>query len=442
MAQQVPPGATSPTSKRLEQGERKLHVSALKLPNVLPFLVFRVFFNARFYYPIFAVLFLDFGLTLAQFSLSNLIWAISIVLLEVPSGALADVLGRKKLVVAAALLMLMELGVLLIAQPEPSTALLVLFCLNRLLSGAAEAMASGADEALVYDSLCEAGHKDQWAGVLELQTKLRSIAFFTVMLVGAAVYDPELMTKASSLLGWEHTWTKAETLKLPIWLTLAGGVLALLGALALKPLESESQEKNPWGKVLQVGKRILGYRELAAVIFATVLFDQVARVSLTLGSQTFLTLGIQERWFGVIGAGFALLGAFLARPARLMAERKSQQFAFWVLTVLLLAGLCGQAILPGLIGLLFVAILSGSMNLVGFFSSYHINQLARSEERATTLSFKGLGLNVAFGAVSLYYAGVAGLMEQAGYQYQQTLLSLPAYFVACLILYLIWYRRG
>ena len=51
------------------------------------FIAFRVFFNARFYYPVFTVLFLDFGLSLSQFAVLNAVWAASIVLCEVPSGA-------------------------------------------------------------------------------------------------------------------------------------------------------------------------------------------------------------------------------------------------------------------------------------------------------------------------------------------------------------------
>jgi MFS family permease len=73
--------------------------SALAIRNVRLFIAFRVFFNARFYYPIFTILFLDFGLTLEQFALLNAAWAASIVLLEVPSGALADTIGRRNLAV-------------------------------------------------------------------------------------------------------------------------------------------------------------------------------------------------------------------------------------------------------------------------------------------------------------------------------------------------------
>jgi len=73
--------------------------------NIPRFLAFRVLFNARFYYPVLGVLFIDLGLTVPQYALLNVVWAITIVALEVPSGALADVIGRRRMVVAAAALM-------------------------------------------------------------------------------------------------------------------------------------------------------------------------------------------------------------------------------------------------------------------------------------------------------------------------------------------------
>ena len=38
-------------------------------------------------------MFLDFGITVEEFALLNAVWAAAIVLLEVPSGALADLIG-------------------------------------------------------------------------------------------------------------------------------------------------------------------------------------------------------------------------------------------------------------------------------------------------------------------------------------------------------------
>ena len=86
--------------------------------NLSRFICFRMFFNARFYYPVFALLFLEHGLTWEEFGILNGIWAISIILLEVPSGALADTIGRKRLIVLGALCMLIEMVALLLA-PMP-----------------------------------------------------------------------------------------------------------------------------------------------------------------------------------------------------------------------------------------------------------------------------------------------------------------------------------
>jgi MFS family permease len=86
--------------------------------NVRWYAWFTTAFNARFYYPILAILFLDLGLSLSQFVTLNAIWAATILLAEVPSGALADLIGRRKLLIAAAGLMVLEMTVLLIAPKD------------------------------------------------------------------------------------------------------------------------------------------------------------------------------------------------------------------------------------------------------------------------------------------------------------------------------------
>lgn len=414
-----------------------------KLPNIAAFIAFRVLFNARFYYPVFALMFLDFGLTLSEFSLSNLIWAVTIVTLEVPSGALADVMGRKKLVVLAAFLMILEMGVLLVAQPDSGTTLLALFCLNRFLSGAGEAMASGADEALAYDSLEEAGLSDRWSEVLEWQTRISSVAFFLAMLIGAAVYDPDLLNRLAWWTGWEVEFTRADTLKLPIWLTFGNALLAFLAALALKPTEAESgsTEAKPWNKVMEVGRRLWKSHRMLAVVLAAVLFDQAARVSMTMSSKTFSAYGIEAAWYGVIGAGMALTGAFLAGPARRLADRGSPKQVFWILVGVSVLALAGQAYSASVWGLVFVLGLSAVLSLTSFFASFYLNKMTESKERATLLSFKGLCCNVGFGVVSLYYSGVSAVWPtDSAADYLRSLYSLLVYFFVCMVAFL-FYRK-
>src|ERR1700722_17121110 len=92
------------------------------------FVLFRVLFNSRFYYPVLAVFFLDLGLSATQYTLLNFAWALAIVFTDVPAGVLADRIGRKPLVVAATVCMVVEMALLVFA-PRNGGALLFLFCL-------------------------------------------------------------------------------------------------------------------------------------------------------------------------------------------------------------------------------------------------------------------------------------------------------------------------
>ena len=217
---------------------------ALELPNIRHFIAFRVCFNARFYYPIFAVLFLDFGLSLEQFALLNAVWAATIVLLEVPSGALADIIGRRRLLVGAAALMVAEMTLLCLAPRGNPPVLFVFFLVNRILSGAAEAAASGADEALAYDTLKNTGRAQDWGMVLERQIRYQAIGFIVAMSIGAAVYDPDLLNR---LLAWGSATLRVDqemTLRFPLYLTLIMALVTLYQAVAMKETQIDPSPAN------------------------------------------------------------------------------------------------------------------------------------------------------------------------------------------------------
>ena len=75
-------------------------------------------------------------------------------------------------IVAAGALMVVEMSVMAFAPTGNPTLLFALFLVNRVLSGLAEAAASGADEALAYDSLLEVGRAHEWPNVLVLLQRI------------------------------------------------------------------------------------------------------------------------------------------------------------------------------------------------------------------------------------------------------------------------------
>lgn len=155
----------------------------LQIKNVRYFLMFRSSYFARFYYPVFTLLYLDYGLTLSQFAMLNVVWAATIVISEVPSGAFADTLGRKKLVVLSSIVMFVEIAMIAFVPTGNANLVFAVFLVNRVLSGLAMSLASGADEALAYDTLKEQGKEEIWPQVLQIQLRIASSVGIVVTLV-------------------------------------------------------------------------------------------------------------------------------------------------------------------------------------------------------------------------------------------------------------------
>jgi len=390
--------------------------SPFGIRNVRLFIAFRVFFNARFYYPVFTILFLDFGLTLEQFALLNAAWAASIVLLEVPSGALADVIGRRNLLVSAGILMVIEIALLCFVPMGNSQFLFVIFLANRVLSGAAEAAASGADEAIAYDSLKKEGDARDWPRVLEKQMRIQSIAYIGAMSIGAAVYDPALMQRLVDALGMNIHLNQEITLRFPLYLTFIMSILTLLTTLKLQEEKPSIQPKDKppenFGKsmflafklTLQTGGWILKTPFALVIILAGVMFDNCIRMVVTLGSQYYRTINLPEASFGLIGSGLAMLGLIIPWLAYKMVIRHSPVYNLSVMTMVSIIGLIGITFILPIIGLLPMALLSAVMYMGRFFQSHYLNRITASHQRATILSFKGLSFNLAYGLIGVLYS--------------------------------------
>jgi len=362
---------------------------------------------------VFTILFLDYGLTLVQFALLNAAWAATIVLLEVPSGALADLVGRKNLLVFTGILMVIEMILLCFAPRGNPQLLFAIFLVNRVLSGAAEACASGADEAIAYDSLKDEGNITDWPRVLEIQMRIQSIAFIVAMSLGAAVYDPDLMQRIVEWLGFKIHLNQAITLRIPPFLTLLMAILTLLTAWRMHETGQSSYRMKTdraasiagaFKLTLETGKWILKTPFALAVILAGLLFDSCIRMLITLNSQYYRLIELPEATFGLIGSGLAILGLIVPRMARGMVQKHSPRFNLGVMTALTLIGLIGMTFFWPIIGLLPVILLRSAIFLQTFFQSQYLNRVTSSHQRATVLSFKGLSFNLAYGLIGVLYS--------------------------------------
>jgi MFS family permease len=415
--------------------------------NVRLFVAFRILFNARFYYPVFMVMFLDFGISVEAFALLNAIWAAAIVLLEVPSGALADLIGRRRLVVAGAALMVIEMAILVLV-PVPSAWVLPALVANRILSGAAEAFISGADEALAFDSLAAAGRAADWPKVLERLMRAGGVVTIVCMVTGSLAYDPAPLDALVRGAGFAGGLSRAATFRLPIWLTLGSALGALAAAVAMRePPRSSPGHADPLATFRQTattGRWIVARPLVLLVIVAGVLIDMPIRQVLVVSSEIYEQIGIPPSAFGLVSAAAALLGLALAGPLRWLALDASASRNGLLLAAVTLVGLAGTAAFVPVVGVVFVILLSTAMRMVTFLQSHYLNQLVDSGRRATVLSFRGLAVNVGYGAGCVVFAAAtAAIGRVAGGDacFRIVVSLLPwAFLLACGAFY-AWTRR-
>lgn len=157
-------------------------------------------------YPLYALLFLDTGLSGAQISMLFAVWSITSFVAEVPAGVLADRWSRRGVVVLGGVLQAVGFAVWT-AAPETWA-----FAAGFASWGLAGALVSGAAEALVYDGLVAVNSEESYARVNGWMTAAELLVQIPTAFAAAALYA----VGGYALAGWAS-----------VVVCLAGAALAL-----------------------------------------------------------------------------------------------------------------------------------------------------------------------------------------------------------------------
>jgi MFS family permease len=317
----------------------------------------------------------------------NSLWGLIVFtkfLSEIPTGLLADRLGRSRAVQAALGLQLLGEVIYLFARGYPG------FVLSAVVAGVGFAFSSGCVEALVFESLQTAGREGEMSkalGAVEAIQRLANLlAFATTGLV------VQKLTETS------FTWAVA--------ITAAMVGVGFLLTFTLEDTESDSVKEtaNSWQLLREAGALLQdnrAFRSLTLVFLMTLPFRDYLG---SLYQPHFVAAGVGAAWFGLslaLAAGLRMVGA---RSAYLLEEKLGQR-----------NGLLLAVALPGLLYLLFAQLshplwtvvtflaLSGSMSLRMPLISAQLNAYIERRNRATVLSLIGM-------LVGLYEAGMGLLI--------------------------------
>ena len=347
-----------------------------------------------FYSPYMTLYFLDRGLNYIQI---NSVWGIIVLtmfLTEIPTGILADRIGRRKAVQAAIFLQFVgEFLFLFITQYW-------LLVIDAVIAGLGFAFGSGALEALVYDQLSAENRPDQMKKVMG-------------RLNGATYLGFVISFGLSGFLVQRATQTNIRNAIL--YTTIAVG-LAFLLTLTLKTEKTPGDlSANPQPLiVVKEGFRLLQrnktLRRLVLLSILTIGFwDYLAN----LYQPYFQKIGVPDAFFGPTMA-LASIAAFLAvNKVQLLEQKIGAQWGLLVATIapgiIYLVLFINPFPWIGVLAIIFFRGLNALKNPL--FAAYHNRQIA-SHHRATMLSFISM---IAGG-----YTAVMGLIIGAIAEYSLT----------------------
>ena len=322
--------------------------------------------------------------------------------------------------------MVIEMLALLLAPMHGGSSVFFLFALNRIISGVAEAAVSGADEALAYDSLKEAGREKEWGDVLEKAAKYTSLAFFFAMMTGSAFYDSSFINHCLSYLDIDYAFAGKDLVKAPVFLTFLSSIVVLIAALGMKESGADPQSrsvtetmKKSFQTTLSGGSWV--WRTPSPIRDSSGFYGaRQCNSSVSHHCQAILECDrFTACHFWTRRLRDVINGLLRTANCKKFAERRTPYQNFFLLSSILMIGLLGISEALPYWGILPAVLLYATMQSMNYLASRYLNEEAPSEQRATVLSFRGLSTNVSYGAVSLLYSSLIAWIKHKG----QTLRS-------------------
>lgn len=148
-------------------------------------------------FPVYALLFADSGLSTSEISSLLVLWSVVTFVLEVPSGAWADVVSRRLLLCLSSAAYGVAFATWMIF-PTPAG-----FAAGFVLWGLSSALSSGTFQALAYDELTAIDARHLYARVMGVGTSLTLAAMALATLIAAPLVA----------LGWSPPTTRPRTLR-------------------------------------------------------------------------------------------------------------------------------------------------------------------------------------------------------------------------------------
>lgn len=322
--------------------------------------------------PIVVLFYKDNGLDMSEVFILQAIYSISIVIWEIPSGYFADVWGRKNTIVAGAILGFAGYATYSISYGFNG------FLLAEVILGIGQSLISGADSALLYDSLIDEGKKNDY---VKLEGRLISIGNFAEATAGVI---------GGLLAAW--------SLRYPYY---GQALFALIGIPAAITLVEPRVSRVKMG---------LGWKHIIDIVRFALFRNPRLRwnilYSSVVGASTLTMAWFVQPWliraempmslFGVTWTILNLSVGFAAMYAYRIDYKLGKLTNTAMFTGLLAMGFLLSGWIESLWGIVFILLFYLARGIATPILKDNINRITPSEMRATVLSVRNFVIRVIF----------------------------------------------
>jgi len=319
-------------------------------------------------------------MSLSHIYIMEAVVVLGFLLLEIPSGALADLIGRKKTIVLGSILMIFsELALVIAVSP-------IYVWISNIIWMISLSMRSGADSAFLYDSLKEVSREDEYE---EIQGKVMSYFFLSTAICSLSV-----------------GFLSEISLRLPFILSTIGILISCFLALGFK--EVPKNEKYSLERQKELMKLsvlfVKNHKGIKWVIAFSTLLLASSKIWFFSYNPYFELVKFDLRYYGAMFFLFNMVAWFFSKNAHILKRRMGEQFSI-VSMILLIA-------IPIILMATFVSKIMISMTVLQnivrglrkpFVETFINRHIEDSERRATILSIRSAadGL-VSFIALNLF----------------------------------------
>ncbi|MDX2429737.1 MAG: MFS transporter [Bacteroides sp.] len=324
------------------------------------------------YMPIVVPFYESNGLAMKDIMILQAIYSIAIVILEIPSGYLADVIGRRKTLILGAVF-----GTIGFATYSFSYGF-VGFLIAEIILGIGQSCISGADSAMLYDSLLERGEEKKYSRfegrVISLGNMAEAAAgIIGGLLAGITLRAPYIAQSFVAFIALPAAITLVEpTRKVPL---MKAGIMEIIHIARFALFEDRTLRRNI------LFSAIIGCSTLTMAWFAQPFFEYA---------------NIKIGWYGLLWTSLNLTVAIASYNAHRLESKLGQKWSILIIALMIPLGYLALGrfhISSGIIVLYLFYLIRGYATPV---LKDYINRVTESHIRATVLSVRNFIIRLLF----------------------------------------------